>query len=66
MLSRNIISFSKSRLANKTIRNYNTKFQEVWYPTEKSQLDSIDLSYENFISKLGSEYPGYDDAKYMT
>ncbi|CAG9334369.1 unnamed protein product [Blepharisma stoltei] len=42
-----------------------TFHQSFWYPRSRSDLDTIDKSYENFFEKLGISYPGLDDIDYM-
>ncbi|CAG9334213.1 unnamed protein product [Blepharisma stoltei] len=49
-----------------TKRFFATVRQSFWYPRSRSDLDTVDKSYENFVEKLEISYPGSDDVDYMS
>ncbi|CAG9316368.1 unnamed protein product [Blepharisma stoltei] len=55
----------KSSLRALYTRKFSFIGQEIWYPSSRSELDLIDKSYEDCVSRLGASYPGYDDSSYM-
>ena len=42
------------------------QYKNVKHPESFSDLDSIPKVYDDFVSRLGSNYPGYKDDQYMS